>query len=253
MFDCCTDKSNQAGFDGYENKNEISLSSQASEKGENLKIKQELALPWSTIQAENLKTYFPLSWSLPNFIVQTLRNEGIALGYMIPTVPVRCKISHVLLEDDGKYLGEVVSNQMHGIGHWYHANGDYYAGEFDQGFYDGVGIFIHKSGDWFLGTFDHGQKRKGTLYSAATKQKYIGKLMSGVPEGEGELIFDDGRKYKGNFKNGQRSGKGKFTWPNGNIYNGNWANDKQNGSGELYVKQQDKTFLTHWKDGILLD
>jgi hypothetical protein len=39
-------------------------------------------------------------------------------------------------------------------------------------------------------------------------------------DGEGELVFNDGKKYKGQFKENMMHGSGVFEWADGKIYEG---------------------------------
>ena len=48
----------------------------------------------------------------------------------------------------------------------------------------------------------------------------------GKPNGNGLMIFPDGRKYKGMFENNKFKGKGTMTFPDGTEYVGMFKNNK---------------------------
>ena len=64
----------------------------------------------------------------------------------------------------------------------------------------------------------------------------------GVPNGEGEAWFDDGRYYKGNFANGMLvDDHASFRYPNGDTYEGSFVNDHF--SNGRYTINQDKSYF----------
>ena len=64
----------------------------------------------------------------------------------------------------------------------------------------------------------------------------------GVPNGEGEAWFDDGRYYKGNFANGMLvDDHASFRYPNGATYEGAFVNDHF--SNGRYTINQDKSYF----------
>ena len=64
----------------------------------------------------------------------------------------------------------------------------------------------------------------------------------GVPNGEGEAWFDDGRYYKGNFTNGMLvDDHASFRYPNGDTYEGSFVNDHF--SNGRYTINQDKSYF----------
>ena len=85
---------------------------------------------------------------------------------------------------------------------------------------------------------------------------YTGYLVDGVQQGQGTMVWEDGRKYTGEWDYGQLHGKGKlvyasgawyegsfnkgrlhgtgtYVWAGGNKYEGQWQNDKRQGQGKL--------------------
>ncbi len=70
----------------------------------------------------------------------------------------------------------------------------------------------------------------------------------GIPDGQGEMVYDSGGRYVGQFKNGKREGTGTFYYPSGNIYTGNWVRDLENGKGK-YTWKDGTTYEGDYVDG----
>ena len=62
---------------------------------------------------------------------------------------------------------------------------------------------------------------------------YEGEWVQGNKEGNGSLLWPDGSKYWGEFKNDQINGEGEFLWSNGATYKGTFVNGCFNGKGTL--------------------
>lgn len=60
--------------------------------------------------------------------------------------------------------------------------------------------------------------------------KYIGKCKNGLADGKG--IAEGTDKYEGKFIRGLPNGEGKYTWLSGEVYEGSWKNGKRNGKGK---------------------
>ena len=60
-------------------------------------------------------------------------------------------------------------------------------------------------------------------------------------QGQGHLVWHNGKEYKGEFFQDKRHGYGEFFWKDGRYYKGGWEDGKQHGEGEF-----------RQKDGILL-
>jgi hypothetical protein len=61
--------------------------------------------------------------------------------------------------------------------------------------------------------------------------KYLGEIVTGVPNGQGTYTFPDGKKYVGKWKDGKYNGEGIFTRPSGTKYVGEFKD------GEKMVKE----------------
>ena len=67
---------------------------------------------------------------------------------------------------------------------------------------------------------------------------YIGEELENdgeIPDGDGIVIFADGRVFIGEISDSSRQGLGLMSWPSGAAYFGEWQNDRMNGIGILYI------------------
>jgi hypothetical protein len=64
--------------------------------------------------------------------------------------------------------------------------------------------------------------------------KYVGKLLNGLPHGQGKLTWPNGDYYDGLFKYGKRNGMGKRVNTDGSEYQGEYLDDKPNGRGNAF-------------------
>ena len=69
---------------------------------------------------------------------------------------------------------------------------------------------------------------------------YVGSLVNWKKDGQGKLIYKDGRIYEGGWKNDKREGKGLFIYSNGNKYDGYWMNDCKHGAGKYIWSSGDE-------------
>lgn len=59
---------------------------------------------------------------------------------------------------------------------------------------------------------------------------YIGSWKSGLQNGNGTAIYNNGNRYDGQFKNGFKHGYGKFSvTQNGDVYTGAFKRGQRNG------------------------
>lgn len=67
---------------------------------------------------------------------------------------------------------------------------------------------------------------------------YFGDVQSGLRNGVGTHLFDNGGLYKGSWSNDKQKGKGTSIFQNGNVYVGEMENNKLNGYG-IYIYNND--------------
>lgn len=81
------------------------------------------------------------------------------------------------------------------------------------------------------------------------KYTYTGWTVEGIPEGEGEARFKDGRYYKGFFEYGSLSGENAlFIYPNGDEYRGSFK-DNMFDQGTYTIKSSGEYFRGTYKEG----
>ena len=77
---------------------------------------------------------------------------------------------------------------------------------------------------------------------------FTGYLERGTPNGQGTMIWDDGRKYVGNWTMGQIDGKGKITYASGATYDGQWKKNQLHGQG-TYTWSNGNKYIGNWVEG----
>ncbi len=153
-----------------------------------------------------------------------------------------------------KYVGHFWLGDFSGDGTYTYANGSaqkgrwscghFWSGDYTQKNSDGSeSVWKYEDGRWVSrkgtdispdGTkcvgvwFSDGRRSEGTI-TWRDKRSYKGqwRVIEGqmdVPEGNGEMIWPDGRKYVGEFRDGVPHGLGKMTLKNGEVQDGVWAN-----------------------------
>lgn len=100
-----------------------------------------------------------------------------------------------------------------------------------------------------------------TKESASDAQELINKRYDGgffvgqindktdLPEGTGQMVYDNGDIYDGGWKNGIFSGHGIMKYRNGDIYDGEWENGERNGEGE-YTWKNGGVYIGKYKNGL---
>ena len=83
---------------------------------------------------------------------------------------------------------------------------------------------------------------------------YKGMTSSGVPDGNGTLLFKNGAEYTGSFHNGKVEGYGKWTYASNDEYDqvyylGYYVNNQKSGMGKM-VWKNGAFYDGEWKDGL---
>lgn len=197
-----------------------------------------------------------------------------------------------LILSDGKYIGEHKNGKPHGRGIIYFSSEDKrksYEGDWNNGIREGNGTMVWKNGGKYVGNWKSGVRNGyGTHYYAdgeiyegnwladkqhgkgkitfasddsSNRKYYDGEWVSGIRQGMGTMMWNDGSWYKGGWKNGSRHGKGEFHYSNGNKFVGIFNEGKRHGEGTFYWNNGDRLEATwvndvkqgaavyYWSDG----
>lgn len=76
-------------------------------------------------------------------------------------------------------------------------------------------------------------------------EEYFGEFVDGIIAGKGVWTEVNGDRYNGLFEEGMRCGFGKMSYSNGEVYEGNWYKNIRSGDGKFYYPWGD-VFEGHW-------
>ena len=97
------------------------------------------------------------------------------------------------------------------------------------------------TGDWF----DDKKHGRGTFFYK-NGDRYDGYWVSGMPQGEGRMIYANENIYEGQWHEAKRNGYGVLTKRNGDHFEGHWVNDKREGQGSYFYHDKNKLFVGEW-------
>jgi hypothetical protein len=171
----------------------------------------------------------------------------------------------------GTYIGEFKNCKYHG---WGTLRGKRYyfvdtwmdkedkIGEWKNGFLDGYGIIYRPTGytsaiyeehlaverierDESICISGNCANGYGTKIDLGLEYKYVGEFKKRLFDGQGTLIFRNGKRYVGEFKQLLFSGQGILTYPDGSTYSGEWKKNQRHGLG-TYVFADGTTAIAIW-------
>ena len=64
-------------------------------------------------------------------------------------------------------------------------------------------------------------------------RQFEGRLVDGLPSGQGVMVFPDGGRFEGYFESGMQMGRGTYYLSDGGSYTGFWVRDRLNGPVKL--------------------
>ena len=85
-------------------------------------------------------------------------------------------------------------------------------------------------------------------YNKSRRNKYIGQVLNGVPEGKGIMYWNNGDRLEGEWKNDKAEGKGIYYFANGDRYEGDYRNGKREGKGIEYYNNGDRIMGDYLND-----
>jgi hypothetical protein len=113
-----------------------------------------------------------------------------------------------------KYVGEMFCGKRHGIGVYYHMNGDVCIGKWSNGSMQGESIYFYKDGS-----------------------VYVGAIRDNKKDGFGRLLYTNGDVYEGDWHRNKKSGQGLYYYyASENIYEGAWVLNFKEGWGTFYSR-----------------
>lgn len=113
-----------------------------------------------------------------------------------------------------KYVGEMFCGKRHGIGVYYHMNGDVCIGKWSNGSMQGESIYFYRDGSVFVGAIRDNKK-----------------------DGFGRLLYTNGDVYEGDWHRNKKSGQGLYYYyASENIYEGTWVLNFKEGWGTFYSR-----------------
>jgi len=129
----------------------------------------------------------------------------------------------ILMHPLGKYCGDFVDDEKHGMGTLILNDSSSYFGEFFMGTIHGRGTLCEKN---------------GTVY--------VGEWVHGIRDGDGYETLTDGSVYMGEYKEGKRHGVGTMLAKSGGpvMYSGSWNEGLYHGEGvAVYRATSDSTSI----------
>ena len=108
-----------------------------------------------------------------------------------------------ILDNNGKYVGDVINGIKEGYGVFKFKNGDIYEGYYKNNEKDGKGILKYHDGDIYDGYFKNGKREGKGIYTFNNGDKYEGKYKNDNREEEGTYHFKSGKKVNCTYLNGK--------------------------------------------------
>ena len=160
---------------------------------------------------------------------------------------------HVIINENKIYKGTwSFSKNFNGYGQLFEYNPERNSdsmteGIFEEGSLNGFGrIFLSKE-EYLIGDFIFNKLNGQGEYYRNDGSIYRGSFFDGLPQGNGEEIFENYATFKGFYLAGKKK-HGKFMWKNGHYYLGDFHEDLFHGYG-VYNWGQDRTYEGQWING----
>jgi len=118
-----------------------------------------------------------------------------------------------------KYEGNWLDNGAQGLGKMKYQDGSVYEGEWFANIQHGNGKMLEKDGNYYDGQWDK-DKMTGAGIKTNGRSTYTGKIIDGVPSGEGFMRNAKGDVYMGTFIDAKADGIGRMDWANKSYYTG---------------------------------
>ena len=89
---------------------------------------------------------------------------------------------------------------------------------------NGGGFVVVSGGAYTTKTIELKSNQEIKYNNKDSRNRYIGQVLNGVPDGKGIMYFNNGDRYEGEWKNNIKEGRGIYYWNNGDIYEGDYKN-----------------------------
>ena len=101
----------------------------------------------------------------------------------------------------------------------------------------------------YIGLLRDGQPEGQGFFQYANGDMYEGGVARGKPEGAGIQVDADRSRYEGQWRDGRRHGQGRATFTRGGSYDGEWKDDKFDGTGTIVYAGTPRTWQGRFVDG----
>lgn len=160
---------------------------------------------------------------------------------------------HVIISDNKIYKGNwSLSKNFNGYGQIFEFNiekniDSITEGIFEEGFLNTFGRIFLSTNEYLFGDFVFNKLNGKGEHYRNDGSIYRGNFFEGLPQGNGEEIFNNEASFKGFYLAGKKK-HGKFLWKNGNYYLGDFSDDLFHGYG-IYTWGKDRIYEGNWSLG----
>lgn len=150
------------------------------------------------------------------------------------------------------YSGNWTNDKINGQGTLKLSNGTTFKGQFTNGRFTEGSIAYKINNGKLTRSVSKGKVSKTVKITLKDKSVLTGEFSGKQLSGDVTIKYASGDKYVGRIINGLREGQGTYTWKNGAHYVGQWSKDKMSGTGKYYYSKNEKDYyLTgNFKNGV---
>ena len=142
----------------------------------------------------------------------------------------------IVYSDGSTYEGCMKEDRYEGQGSFTTAEGERYVGEYKEGMMDGeFNVYMDDVHIVVSYTMDDMRKERCVVVYGG-KDRYEGSVDEGMRrEGKGRMVFGEGemREYEGDWRNDEMEGQGELVWRDGRVYRGGFIGGKYQGKGVM--------------------
>eukprot|EP00927_Polykrikos_kofoidii_P034890 TRINITY_DN29504_c0_g1_i1.p1 TRINITY_DN29504_c0_g1~~TRINITY_DN29504_c0_g1_i1.p1 ORF type:complete len:372 (+),score=50.51 TRINITY_DN29504_c0_g1_i1:92-1207(+) len=150
----------------------------------------------------------------------------------------------------GFYIGQWLSDVVHGQGALLRFDGTTYKGSFANGLAHGQGRFTASDGSVYEGEWQCDSAHGQGAFTYQDGSCYDGQWVNDEKCGKGLLRWSHGLTYMGDFSGGCKHGHGVFTDSGRVIYKGQFVKDRMHGCG-TYTWKDGREYTGQYVDGMM--